>query len=418
MLRWWEDVRAADGTVARVRFARTIAPCTGPEALSKRQAERVAWDEVLSRLDLLAVKPHSLITIAEFWVNKFKPEWVWSLKPAGQKHYRYIERVLMEWCPDCHGRQFWREPKRRWRCGKCHPQPKDLAGVETMETKGEFGNRTLRETTTADIQRLLRQGIESGLSVQTVTHWRNGLSALFSHAKACGFFQGDNPCSSVRLPPMKRKETFALTFDQARRLLEALPPLVKEAALTSMLTSMNVSELAGLRWSRLNLTGEYRTADGEPLPPFSVAVREHYYRGQYGSLKTGRRRRIIPLSQSVVAALSELRQWSKWTKPEDPVFAGQRDGKPLSDSNTRRRVLKPIGERVLGVSWVSWHTFRRCAATWADAAEMTITDRMALMGHSRVATTMLYTKADVERRRAGLEDVSRMLFEPTAGRVN
>lgn len=50
-------------------------------------------------------------------------------------------------------------------------------------------------------------------------------------------------------------------------------------ALVSMTTSLNVAEMLALRWRRLNLTGEMAVVCGEVLQPWSLAVRENYYRG-------------------------------------------------------------------------------------------------------------------------------------------
>ncbi len=414
MLRWWEDVRAVDGSVVRIRPAKTIARCKGRDAVSRREAERIAWDEVLSRLDQTATRPQSLMTVGEFWRHKFIPELVWALKPSGRKHYRYLERALLEWCPTCQRSAFWRKPGgRNWNCAKCHPAPKGVT-VETLTTPGEFRKKSLREVKTEDVQAIVRRAIdESGLSVQTAAHFRNAVSALFRHAKAAGYYAGENPAACVRLPVMQHKETQALTFSQARLLLDVIREPERTAVLVSMLTSMNVAELAGLRWRRVNLTAELATTDGEALPPLSLAVRENCYRGQFTTLKRTARRRIIPLPGMVVTALSELRRTSKHIGPDDLVFATPA-GAPLNENNARRRIIQPAAQKTLGVDWVGWHTFRRCTATWAEAVDMPMSDRMAILGHARAGMTMHYTAADTDRRRQSLLEISELLW-PNGG---
>jgi hypothetical protein len=64
------------------------------------------------------------------------------------------------------------------------------------------------------------------------------------------------------------------------------------------------AEMTGLVWSRLNLTAEPNTADGENLPPYSLAVRQNYYAGEFGSVKSQSRQRIVPIPVVVVEALS------------------------------------------------------------------------------------------------------------------
>jgi len=48
--------------------------------------------------------------------------------------------------------------------------------------------------------------------------------------------------------------------------------------------------------------------DAELLPPFTAAVREQYYKGEYGSEKAKARRRNVPLSVWLVTALVELKK--------------------------------------------------------------------------------------------------------------
>src|SRR5438552_3593863 len=85
---------------------------------------------------------------------------------------------------------------------------------------------------------------------------------------------GINPVIGVRLPEMQRKETHSLTFEQGRKVLGLIPSPTREMSLLSMTTSLNVSEMLGLRWKRVNLTGEPVIVGGEFLQPYSLAVRE------------------------------------------------------------------------------------------------------------------------------------------------
>ena len=82
-----------------------------------------------------------------------------------------------------------------------------------------------------------------------------------------------------------------------------LPSPVAEMALVPMTGSLNVAELLGLRWRWLNLTGELVVVDTELLHPYTLAVRQSYYRGHFGSASrsawlclTARRRWAIRMS--------------------------------------------------------------------------------------------------------------------------
>jgi integrase len=191
-------------------------------------------------------------------------------------------------------------------------------------------------------------------------------------------------------------------------LVKAFPTPLKEMMLLSVLTSLNRAELLGLRWGRVNLSNRPVIADGENLPRFALAVRENYYLGQFGSVKCKQRERLVPLASVVIQALQGIKDQCQWTEPGDLVFVGPRRGKPVDARNLESRVMKPIAKK-LGMSWVSWHVFRRTFATLADQAQWEIADRIAAMGHSNVKMTMHYTSKDLDRRRASVERLSEQL---------
>ncbi len=192
-------------------------------------------------------------------------------------------------------------------------------------------------------------------------------------------------------------------------------------ALLSMTTSMNVAELAGLRWKYLNLGEQPVTVEGETLPPRALAVRANFYRGAWCSLKQGSRKRNVPLAAAVIEELERWRAASKFTRPEDPVFAAS-NGSPLHENNTTKRILRPAGEAAGLPFHLSWHVFRHSAATLAELASMPLSDRQALMGHAGGEMTLHYTHSDTDRLRAGVEQMAALVLarpvppaDPAAG---
>ncbi len=367
--QWWEDFRDTDGSLVRKRCTQKIAPRTGPDAISKRQAQRLFWETILSKLDSVSIKPQSLATVRDFVESKFVPQWVWSLKPATQQFYAYtLDKHVIP----------------------------------------ELGSLRLRDVTSDDVQALIKRTLEAGFSPRTVEAIRNTVSAIFNHAKVKGFYVGDNPIFGVRMPTVTPvKERRALNVQTAKQALELLVWPCREIVWLMILTSVNVAEALGLRWKRLNLTPDWVIVDGEAIQPFTVAVREHYYRGDWGTLKSGSRRRDLPLPKMLVSMLAGVKERSAWNGPEDPVFAGK-TGKPIDETNYAHRHLRPLGRR-LGLKSLSWHDFRRTHATLADQQQVPLGDRMAGMGHSDARMTMWYSVADVERRRQAAETMAETL---------
>ena len=171
-----------------------------------------------------------------------------------------------------------------------------------------------------------------------------------------------------------------------------------------MTTSLNVAEVFGLRWKRVNLTDSVVIADGEAIGLFSIAVRENYYERQYTSLKAGSRRRDVPIPEVLLGALASIKARTRFCGPDDPVFASSR-GTPLDANNIRTRTFSKIREK-LDLPELGWHTFRRTAATLAEASDMQLSDRIAMLGHARADMTMHYTMSDLERRRLSVDKIA------------
>jgi len=244
-------------------------------------------------------------------------------------------------------------------------------------------------------------------SVQTVQHVRTLISAILTHAKRIGWHSGENPAKLVRLPEMVRKEAHALSFDQAVSALGALKTPAREMVLFAILTSMNIAEICGLQWKRVNLAEHFTTVDGESLPPLTIAVRRQWYRGEYGTVKAKSRRRNLPIGAVLRGVLAEMKERARFARPDDPVFAA-RTGKPVDEHNIARRHLKPVG-CLLGMPWLSWHCFRRTHTTLSNELGMAFTDRMAMMGHTEARMTALYTVDDLQRRRTVLDQMAARL---------
>ncbi len=325
------------------------------------------------------VKPSFDITVAEF-VEIFKREHIEFLKPGGKVHYRtYLTNHVIP----------------------------------------ALGNKRLLEVTHDTVQELVRLKTEVGLSPQTVRHIRNVISGIFTHAIVKGLCRNLNPAKHVKLPEMRRvKPRHALSADEVWRLIDELTDPARTMVLLACLTGLGKAELLGLRWGRINLTEVDSTEDGEPLPAFSLAVRENFSTATntFGSVKCRERERLVPLADVLVQALLAIKQDCPWTEAEDLVFVSPRRGWPLQVHNLENRVIRPAAER-RGVC-SGWHTYRRTFATLMDQEGWAMSDRTASMGHSGAGgarMTLLYTAKNLERRRAGVEKIARAVGHPAKG---
>jgi hypothetical protein len=109
-------------------------------------------------------------------------------------------------------------------------------------------------------------------------------------------------------------------------------------AFLSLTTSLNVAELSGLHWKRINLSGKFVHSAGEAIAPYSLHVRENYYLNRWGSVKTKSRQRTVGLPDYVESQLVAVRDASSFTKPDDPVFTS-RVSTPIDAHNINNRIF-------------------------------------------------------------------------------
>lgn len=351
-----------------------IGPSEGAGKLTQKQAERQAYTDYLSKVDDLSRKPKATITLAEFWTSKYWPQAELRLRKSTRGQYASL------W-------SHWLEPR--------------------------IGKTPVALVTLEQIEQVLAEISGAGKSTATVKHCRKVLSALFTRAKRLGYFSGDNPAGLVELQPsVSVRKAFALSVEQARAILAGnvgTPERYVQMMRAALLTGMNAAELCGLRWAQVNESDEAR---GD-VPARCIAVREHWYRGEAGALKTGNRYRNIPICGALWRLLDEVQQRGQFLTDADHVFCG-RTGEPLAEQNIRRRHLTPLCES-LGLPYLGWHVFRHTTATWCADLGMQEIDRQVLLGHAPATMSMRYTHADLDRMRTVLDRLAERLEPVRSG---
>jgi integrase len=357
-----EDALDGDGKIVRVRRNTPICEVKG---VSKREAQRIADGEILNKVNSISQRPASMMTVRQFVDGRFRDDVVKTKKHAGQLHYEYIldKHVLPA-----------------------------------------LGDKRLRDVTHDDVQGLINLKRDSGLSSQTVIHIRNVTNRVFKYARTKKAFCGELPTEEIEMAEKITKEAHAMDFKMATALLDGLErvSLVAYAiVLLALTTSMNIAELLGLRRKRVNLSEDPIMLGDRSLEAGSIAVRENFYRGVFGTVKQKARNRDLPLPKVVLPVLQHLMAESKFQGPEDLVFATDK-GTPLDEKNLMNRTIKPTAVK-LKMPWMGWHVFRHTHSTLAEDLGMALSDRQAQMGHGDPGMTMHYTHSDLDRRRRTID---------------
>lgn len=319
-----------------------IGPAIGPQRLSRKEAQQAVWEKLPLGQQQGAVSPQSSMTIADFVDKLFVPEHVAIKGLAGRTHYRAILKHVLT--PEEVQRVFRLDLDTSRTRLKSIPDWPYLSDIVLSDARPEH------------VESLMHAARARGYSIQTVTHIRNVVSAIFSHAKKGNHFTGANPASQVAVPGMSRKEAHTLSLIQLKSVLELMRYPEREMTLLAIITGMNVAEICGLQWRHVNLSTAGREVDNEILPARTVAVRKQWYRGELNSVKIGRTRNVV-IHDLMHTVLIGLTQRPRFTKPDDFVLVSEA-GTPVNETNIASRRLKAVGNE-LNMPWLSWHVFRR-----------------------------------------------------------
>jgi integrase len=338
-----------------------IGPAIGPERLTRKQAQQVVWESLpMGPPQPLPVPVNCGMTIADFVEKAFVPEHVSIKGLAGRTHYRAILKHVLT--PEEVQRVFKLDTKRSRTRLKAIPDWPYISHLELTATRPEH------------IEGLMVAAQGRGYSMQTVTHIRNVVSAIFSHAKKGNYVDGPNPASQVAVPGMSRKEAHMLSLPQLKAVLELMRYPEREMTLLAIATGMNVAEICGLQWKHVNLSALEVDGTGERIPARTIAVRKQWYRGELNSVKIGRTRNVS-IPELIFPVLTSLSHRARFTRPEDFVLVSEA-GTPVNETNIASRRLKGVGNE-LGMPWLSWHVFRRTRKDYLERLGPRFVERMA-----------------------------------------
>ena len=188
-----------------------------------------------------------------------------------------------------------------------------------------------------------------------------------------------NPARSIRTPRLARKLPGVVSVSQMQKILAApdstLPQDIRDRALLALLygCGLRVSEAAGIRVEDVDFAEKFVRVLGK-----------------------GSKERLIPFGRSTDRALKAYlngpRMRQEATMVADRLFLG-RGGKGLSRMGIWLIVRKAAGKAGLGKR-VHPHTFRHSFATHLLQAGADLRSVQAMLGHTSVSTTQIYTHLD------------------------
>jgi integrase len=246
-----------------------------------------------------------------------------------------------------------------------------------------LGAKALERVTRNDAEAFVTACLRSGLAPKTTSHCLGLLHGIFEHAIQRGWANDPNPCKRVDRPKAADTEADIRFLDQAEveALLRAVPNddfgrVQSVIYLAATMTGMRQGELLALRWQDVDWSAQ------------RIRVRRNLVRGEFGTPKTRRGSRSIPLADRLGGELDRLYQRSAHQADDDLVFSNPHTGNPLNGHALLKSYQRAL--KAAGVRQVRFHDLRHTFGTRMAAAGVPMRTLQEWMGHRDFKTTLIY----------------------------
>lgn len=119
-----------------------------------------------------------------------------------------------------------------------------------------------------------------------------------------------------------------------------------------------------------------------------IRVRRSFVRGEFGTPKSKRSSRAVPLADVLGGELDQLQRVSAYQSDGDLVFAHPHTGKPIDRSRLLKRYKSALARA--GVRAARFHDLRHTFGTRMAAAGVPMRTLQEWMGHRDFKTTLIY----------------------------
>ncbi len=247
-----------------------------------------------------------------------------------------------------------------------------------------FGGKALDAITPDDVADLVSRLDADGLSPKSIRNHVGTLSAMFNYAMAPQRrLATRNPVLGAELPATARStEIRFLELDEIEALIAGAQPGVYEAVdralyLTAAMTGLRQGELIALRW---------RDVDWKAS---RIRVRQNYVLGEFGTPKSRRSARSVPMADRVAGELDRLFTAAGSPADDDLVFRDPLTGGPMLKPRLLRRFRRALAAAQLDTAR-RFHDLRHTFGTQMAAANVPMRTLQEWMGHADISTTQIY----------------------------
>lgn len=252
-----------------------------------------------------------------------------------------------------------------------------------------FGDRAMGSITPEQVENLMSKMEADGLAPKTIRNYIGTLSALFNYARGPRRrWANSNPCEGLELPSRDQSDEIRfLDLDEVDALIDAVPDGPWQQSdralfLTAAMAGLRQGELLALRWRDV----DWRAG--------RIRVRQNYVRGEFGTPKSRRSTRSVPLADRVAGQLDRLYKarygdQEAWDHDDELVFPSVEDGGPQQRSNVLDR-LRVVLKAANLPQERTFHDLRHTFGTRMASAGVPMRTLQEWMGHRDISTTQIY----------------------------
>jgi integrase len=245
-----------------------------------------------------------------------------------------------------------------------------------------FGSRTLDRIGRREIEAFSAHMQKTGRSAKTTLNALGILHSIVEYARREGWV-ASNPCTLADKPRASEGDPDIrfLEQEEVEALLRAVPDddlgrVERHIYLTAAMTGMRQGELLALRWRDID------------WPAQRVRIRRSFVRGEFGTPKSKRSSRSVPLADRLAGELDLLHRETVYAGDDDLVFAHPHTGKPIDRSRLLKRFKAAL--RTAEVRPVRFHDLRHTFGTRMAAQGVPMRALQEMMGHRDFKTTLIY----------------------------
>jgi integrase len=247
----------------------------------------------------------------------------------------------------------------------------------------------ISQVTPQEVDALIESMLRNGKGAKTRANALKLLSQTFAFAQRKGWCR-ENPCEVIDRPRSEpNTDIRSLRLDELVSLLKAIDVSQRPFGwtdrvlfMTAAMTGLRQGELLALRWRDVDWKAH------------KIRVRRNYVRGHWGTPKSRRGSRAVPLAPSLATELQAHLRRSRFQGYDDLVFGHPETGEVLVHATVGQHFKKAL--RAAGLREMRFNDLRHTYGTTLAAAGVPMRNLQEWMGHRDIKTTLIY--ADYEPR--------------------